>query len=213
MDDSSSIQVFGALESRLTALQPQDPAKVRRDWWLYVGVLLGFLITVAAKHLPATFWVSLSGIALEFSCFGVLAVRQAQLIVPDFIDSKRKFAAELDQDFRDLEEIRDWLRQVPIQTRRKLLIFAEERVRNFEKRFPLFFGPVEKLGALPLLAALFLQWRAITSVTIWDAVFGFGLLGLYTMAFWLAGLRFRLDRYAQILRSIEEDQVRLSDVR
>lgn len=195
--------IFAELEDRLARLEPKDVTNLKRDRWpfciMLAGMAMSLLTTLGLKGEIIT-WITLAGLVIELCGFGVFFYRQIRDAVPDFIDSKRKFSVDLDTKLLDHEETLTWLRALPLQERSRRLAYLDYRLEALGQRYQIMFGAVDKLGLLPLLAAIFVQIQAIKSVSILTALFALGLLALYGMAIWLTRFRLQMQRYARLLR-------------
>lgn len=150
-------------------------------------------------------WSALFGMVLELCALGVLTYRQVRDVIPDFMDANRKYALELDSHFVEYERIRMQLRALAPQDRMRRLSYVEDRLESFTQRYPLIFGAADKVGALPALIGLFLQARAIDSLSMAAGLVGTGVLVLYGMALWMARYRLQLQAYARLLKAAERD--------
>jgi hypothetical protein len=207
-DETTNQQVFLQLEERLAALEPKDVFKMHRDRRVLGVMFLGVAMTVPSiLGFKAAWlsWLTLSGMALELCALGVLTFRQVRDVIPDFIDAKRKYAMELDSHFVQYEQIRRQLQALAPQERARRLTYVESRLESLMQRYPLIFGAADKLGVLPALIGLFLQLRAIDSLSMATGVVGIAVLVLYGMALWLARYRLQLRGYARLLKAAEND--------
>lgn len=85
--------------------------------------------------------------------------------------------------------------------------FSSHRVERFRSKLPLLTGSIDKLGALPLLAALVIQFKDMhwPPHRSWTQIIRFGGLVFF---YWLGGLassqRFRLELYGLLPRKALE---------
>lgn len=203
MDKDDSAHFFEALERRLAGLEPRNVMRLGRDRWLVGSALVGFLLTFASKYVEG--WTALLalivGAALEFCALGILLWRQIKDVTPEFIDAKRKFAVGLDVDFVENETIRTWVSTLSEGERANRLRFVQDRIAVAERRFSLLFGAVDKLGILPMMVAVFLQVRALSTISLWVGVLGAVILAFYLLALWVQRFRIRLELYERLLGS------------
>lgn len=207
--DQGNLRVFAELEARLAEGGPKDPLKLKRDGWVAGVMVLGVLMTV-----PSMFgasgdviaWITLIGLVLELCGFGVLAYRQIRDTVPEFKDAKRKFAVELDTQFVEHQSLLAWLRSLSQAERDRRLAYVESRLESMSLRYPIVFGAVDKLGFLPLLVGVFVQWQAIERVSITVGLLAFFILALYGMALWMTRFRLQMQSYARLLRTAEAEE-------
>lgn len=196
-------QVFAELEGELAKLEPRDAYKLRRDRWVIATMLAGVLMTtpsmLGAKQ-SWIVWLTLAGLLLELCGLGVLAFRQISDVVPDFVQAKRKFAAELDARFLEHERLLGWLRDLPLEQRDLRLAYIESRLESMSLRYQVIFGAVDKLGFLPLLAGIFVQVQAIKTVSPMAGLLALALIALYGMALWMTRFRLQMQSYARLMR-------------
>lgn len=195
--------IFAELEDRLARLEPKDVTNLKRDRWpfgiMLIGMAMSLLTTFGLKG-EIVAWITIAGLVLELCGFGVFFYRQIRDAVPEFIDSKRKFSIDLDSKLLDHEETLAWLGAFPLQERNRRLAYLDYRLEVLAQRYQIMFGAVDKLGLLPLLAALFVQIQAIKSVSALIALFAFALFLLYGIAIWLTRFRLQMQRYARLFR-------------
>jgi len=207
-NEQGNQNLFQALEGRLAALEPKDVLKVVRDRWVVVVMLFGMAMTLpsilgAKGHWID--WLTLVGVAIELCAVVVLTYRQMRDVVPDFVDAKRKFAIELDCHFVEYEKIRRWLQSLPSGDRVRWVAYIESRLESMGQRYPIMFGPTDKLGVLPVLFGLFLQLQAIKTVSMVTGILGVMVLIFYGMALWMTRFRLQLQSYVRLLRAAEID--------
>lgn len=204
-------QVFAELEDRLARLDPKGVLNLRRDRWVAGIMLAGMGMT-----LPAIFgakgewinWVTIVGMVLELCGSGVFSYRQVRDVAPDFIDAKRKFAFELDTGLREHTENLAWIRSLEPQERSRCRAYVEYRLDAFTSRYQIMFGPVDKLGFLPVLVGSFIQIQAIQKVSSLIGVLGSAIILMYVMAIWLTRFRLQMQRYARLFREAEASDKR-----
>jgi hypothetical protein len=205
--EQSDPRMFTALEERLARAEPKDTFKLGRDRWVIVVVLAGVAMT-----LPSIFgakddwiaWLTVAGMVLELCGVGVLAYRQIRDTAPEFVDAKRKFAIELDNQFLEYQRLLDWLRSLPLPERNRRLAYIESRLESMSLRYPIVFGAVDKLGFLPLLAGIFVQVQAVKTVSAMTGLLALFILALYGMALWMTRFRLQMQSYARLLRATTE---------
>ncbi|AHX14780.1 hypothetical protein CH75_17440 [Dyella jiangningensis] len=117
------------------------------------------------------------------------------------------FASDLDRDFDEFQQVLTWVRTFPHEERARRLRFLQGRKATFAYRFGLVVGGVERLGVLPVLGVLYLQfkdwefgdWEALGRVHMVGGLLLWMLLLVYLGAWWLAGLKGRVDLYEILL--------------
>lgn len=208
--DEADAGLFATLERFERELSPPADTGFKRDrWWVLttaVGMLLAFTAFTGLFGETLRAWLSLAGVGMQLVGLMVISYRQARDIVPDFIDSRRKYADELDQHFAAREEILAWLRSLPASTRHARLRYVESRLETMRSRYALAFGVVEKLGFLPVLAGVYVQVQAQQSVSLLTMTLGVFIAALYAMSLWIMGYRLQLESYARLMRAAEDGQ-------
>ncbi|WP_336807834.1 hypothetical protein [Fulvimonas yonginensis] len=101
------------------------------------------------------------------------------------------------------EGLISWLRSFPPDRLTAMSAFASHRLERFRSKLPLATGGIEKLGALPALAALVVQFKDMQwpPHPSWTQIVLFaGLMFFYWLCMLLLSQRFRLELYDALLR-------------
>jgi len=198
---------FKQLEQRLLVLSPPVQLGFKRDRWLIGVVCLGLLMTFLPWKLvmarDMAIWLTLTGTVLQLIGAVLIASRQIRDVMPDFMDSKQKFAAELDEQFVQREEILAWLRSIPTSIRQPRMVYVEARLESLRSRYPIVFGAVDRLGVLPVLVGVLIQYQALKSVSGPIMLLGLAIVGLYLMSLWMVRYRIQLEGYIRVLRAAD----------
>lgn len=199
--------LFDEIEARLAEMEPADVFKLRRDKWVLGAMAFGMALTlvpmIVGTQVEWFGYLSIAGVVIELCALGVFTYRQTRDIVPEFIDAKRKYATELDSHFVEFENIRRWLKTLAPDMRARHLAYIESRIESLEQRYPVVFGAADKLGVLPALIGVFLQFQAMAKFSLVTTMLGIAVVVMYVMAIWIAGFRLQLHTYARLLRSAE----------
>lgn len=201
-DDRQGTDVYAEMEARLAEDGPRDAIGVKRDRWVIGVMLFGVALTlpsILGLKGDMVAWGALVGLLLELCGLSVLSYRQVRDVAPGFIDAKRKFAVELDRGFLGYQQTLAWLRTLPPAELDRRLAYAESRLQSITQRYPVVFGAVDKLGLLPLLVGVFVQWQAIDRVSIGVGIFAAFMFALYGMAIWMVRFRLQLQSYVRLL--------------
>ncbi len=206
--EEASQGFFAELERFERGLSPPASMGFKRDaWWILVtalGMLLAFTRFTVMFGKDVQLWLSVAGLVLQFVGLSVISYRQTKDIIPDFVDAKRKYADELDQNFAARERVVAWLKALPVSARNARLRYVEARLESVRARYALIFGAVEKLGVLPVLVGVFVQIQAWKSMSVLAMMLGGFIVGLYLMALWVMGFRLQLEGYARLIRAAED---------
>lgn len=124
-----------------------------------------------------------------------------------FRHAHRSFAKGLDHDYVIFHECVSWLSQFPDAEIGRKLRYVRDRRQMMSHRLGLFTGGLERLGILPLIVVLYLQfkdwtfgdWGALSHVNLLGGLLLWALLLAYGVAWFLVRLRTRLDAYEALL--------------
>lgn len=143
-------------------------------------------------------------VLLALEIIGLLLLCAATVEKLDLRPSKerRAFAEQLDFDLPHYLDLIAWLRTFPRERIDILADYTRQRLERLRSRQPLLLGAVDKLGVLPLLGALAIQFHGMSwpprpnlgeTVLVVALVIGYWA-GLVTLS-----LRFRLELYDMLL--------------
>lgn len=203
---------FAQLERQVSQalLNTADPSPGAIERWSFA---LGFFIAGIASLVgtliggPPGLRIVQTGFVLELVGLLVSVVCLVRREWGTFAHKHRGFASDLDRDFAEVQNLLSWLRTFPHEERFRRLRFLQGRKAIFASRFGLIAGGVERLGVLPVLGVLYLQfkdwefgdWAALGRVHMVGGLLLWMLLLTYLGAWWLAGLKGRVDLYEILL--------------
>ncbi|NII09516.1 hypothetical protein [Oleiagrimonas sp. C23AA] len=201
---------FSTLETRLDQMPQHASLDLRMGRLEKTGLALictaGGGSLLLAKLLPHqhewTRWVLFTALVLELVGLLMLVASTLPQMCRGLKHERRIFAEVLDFDLPQRLELTAWLRQYPQAQLATLHAFAAQRQQLMMQKTPLITGSLEKLGVLPLLAALFLQFKDAhwPPHPSWLQVIGFcALAGMYWQSLITISLRIRLGVYTQVL--------------
>ena len=201
---------FAVLNAKIDALPrfPEDSTILsRRAKWGFAPATAGALLALlSVKLLPnnATYTAILGslGVAVEFVgvVVAVLSDMPKKWLTP--AREQREFAEQLDFDLPHHLELVDWLRSFPRDQCEKLGEFIAYRHARMKEKLPMLTGSIEKLGALPVVIALYLQFKDMhwPPHPSWLEI---GLIFVLVFGYWLSMLqisvRLRLQLYEILL--------------
>jgi hypothetical protein len=90
--------------------------------------------------------------------------------------------------------------------------YASQRHESLKDKHPLISGGMEKLGALPVAAVLFLQFKDLhwpPQPTWPEFILGMAIVGLYWGSLLLVSVRFRAQLFALLLSQAAESATTL----
>jgi hypothetical protein len=207
---------FGALEKRIEEI-PLAPAyrvspNRRTRWGNGIGMVAGLTGVVIGKTLPASLPALVAVIVLvviELVAFAVAWTADFPALNLRPSKERQEYAEALDHDLPHHLGLIAWLKAFPRERLEVMSAFAAHRLDRFQSKLPLLTGNMEKLGFLPLVAALFLQFRSMVAHAHadWAEII---LIGALMLLYWLTmlqlGLRFRLELYDTLLKMALTDR-------
>lgn len=206
----SEALTFQALNARIDALPEHSSIRIaprrRQRLGYLIGFGAGFAGLIGGKLLPATsvavIYVSVM-LLVEVVALITAMLPERPWHLPGFAKERREFADQLDFDMVHHQALIDWLRTYPAEQLEKMAEYAEDRLERLKEKHPLLTGGLEKLGALPVLAALYLQFKNLhwpPQPTWIELVLGMVLVVVYGSSLLLVGVRFRAQAYVTLLR-------------
>jgi len=201
---------FTELNQRIEAL-PDHPslsiAPTKRQQWGYIiGFGAGFVGVIGIKLLPNAFPTVVFGIvmvAIEIIALGIAAIPPRPWKLPGFVSERREFADQLDFDMHHYDELIGWLCKYPKEQLEAMAKYSTDRHEHLKDKHPLITGSLDKLGALPVVAALYLQFKDLhwPPHPTWPEFFlGVVLVGLYWGGLLLVSVRFRAQTFEILLK-------------
>lgn len=174
------------------------------------------LVTSALSPQYLSVWWGVGGVAVELAGFTVFLALFLRREWRSFRNSKRDYAIELDRDFCKYMGYVRQLRDYPRNQRDRLLRYIQARRKVMHSRMGLVTGGMERLGVIPLLAALYLQfkdwrlgdWAALGEVTFVQGLLAVSLLVIYVASWGLILLYNRTEAYELLLieAAAQEDE-------
>jgi hypothetical protein len=211
-----SFEMLDEKNDEYIGLTERNPAGRMERWSFYVallaagvGVLIGPLIGGKIGS-----WVTVAGLLVEFAGLILCLALKLKREWATFAKARRTYAKELEHDYRLYRGYVSWVRGFPDEEVARRLRYIRDRKGSMTYRLGLFTGGIERLGILPLIVALYLQfkdwefgdWDALSSVNMLGGLLLWGLLIGYLASWWLIGLRTRMDSYEALLaEAVHED--------
>jgi len=206
----TSALTFALLNEHVETL-PEHPSdritlNRREKWGIALFALAGTLGLALAKLLPPEpSTVVLVSVLLFVEIIGMVLVISAGFsnLKLTFAHQRREFAEVLDFDMPHHENLIAWLRSFPPERLQAMSDFSGFRVERYRSKMPILTGGMEKLGLLPILAALVVQFKDTywpPHPSLWQIV----LFALLPFFYWLCMLavtqRVRLELYDMLLK-------------
>lgn len=200
---------FSALEEKVSLYLPDDaePLIDREDRIATAATAISVLfVTIGTALKPSGITVGVVFLALfiELVSFGFVLRAKLRKEIPKILNRRSIFAGELDQTVRGFANIVTWLKTHSQQELEEKLYYSRKRLEALVNRGGFIFGGLERLGFLPVVVALYLQFKD----TIWtwppELKVNQGFLGLAVFVIYLVGLYFisikwQLESYIRYL--------------
>ena len=127
---------------------------------LLIGVVVGYGAATYLHAMPARV-LSLVGFSIEILGLLVLSFQFLRNHWHPFRHPLRNDARELDAFFEQAMPVLVWLGSFPAQELERHLRFVRDRSLTFTQGMNWMFGPIDRLGPLPVLVALYLQFKDV----------------------------------------------------
>lgn len=203
------------IEQYVKEVSDEKPSALERGTVLIsVGLLIAVCVAVtfvksviALRFLQIGIWLSLIAMVIGFGC----VVRRNWHM---FYRKHDKFSRELDHDYDQWRELVVEMRSFPKAELARRLRYLSARKSSLAYRMGLFTGSVQRLGILPLLAILYVQfkdwrfgdWQAFGQVHVLGGLLLWALFLAYLLSWWLVGLGARWDGYEALLIEATHDE-------
>lgn len=198
---------FSSLDARIDSL-PEYSSNARsgaRVGWAstiaMAAAVSALLLLKVFPASPAAVVIALALMALEMVAFAVALTATLPTMHP--ARERREFAEMLDHDLPHYQATVAWIGQYPREQRQAMATFVGFRLERFRSKLPLLIGSMESLGALPLLGALFLQFKDMhwPPHPSWPEVLLIsGLMLFYWLSVLQISVRWRLELYDALLK-------------
>lgn len=203
---------YDVLEGRVSAYvkDTDDPKPGPLERWSFalgllaagVGALCGTLVDglIGLRAVQA-------GLALEIVGLGISSICMIRREWRTFHRPHVQFSNELERDYGKYRELVSWLLDYPKDEVARRLRFLRDRKASMIYRFGIYSGGMERLGFLPLLIVLYIQfkdwefgdWQVLGRVHLVGALLLWVLFLAYLGAWWLVRLKSRVDTYEMLL--------------
>jgi len=206
----SSALTFAALNEKIEALPLHPSFQIspsrKAKWGIALAAIAGALALILGKVLPPKSWVlALLIVLLMIEIVGLVLVAIAEIpgmkLTPTA--ERREFAEILDFDMPHYDGLIAWLCTVPCERLEAMSAFASHRTLRMQSKLPLLTGNLDKLGALPVFAALIIQFKDMQwpPQLSWSEIILFGaLMFVYWLTMLQVGARLRLELYDVLLK-------------
>ena len=204
---------FVELDRRLREI-PDGPASIlNTPRWIvrsnivgWLGAVLGLLPSVLIEFMtPAMWmvWVARAGLWIALLGFAPGFVQGTAAITLSFWRWRSDQVRQLDHDLAYFRGLREWLSLYSIESRTEALRFARANGKRLGSKLGLVAGSIEKLGFLPVAAALAVQLKVYYSelgdTPLWQIGLAVFLALMYGVGVLSSLMRLRLELYEIVL--------------
>lgn len=196
------------IDAYAVATRGSSPGRTERIAFLIgvVGTIFALIASVLSPKYLSVWW-GMGSVLAELAGFALFLALFLKREWRSFRNNKRDYAKELDRDFEKYMEYVRQLRTYPRGQRDDLLRYIQARRKVMHHRMGLVTGGMERLGVIPLLGALYLQfkdwklgdWTALGKVTLVQGVLALALLAIYMASWQLVLLYSRTEAYELLL--------------
>jgi hypothetical protein len=210
----ASALTFTSLDERIEAMPEHPSYQIMPSRRVQMGNAIvavsgisALLLGRISSHAPWVVFVMLALLAIEIGGLIVVITAQLPSLKLTFANQRREYAETLDFDMPHHDKLISWLRSFPKERLNAMSSFANHRGERFRSKLPLLTGGVEKLGALPVLIALVVQFKDMQwpPHPSWMQIALFaGLMFSYWLCLLMLSQRFQLELYGALLRKALE---------
>lgn len=164
---------YAEMDRRIEALPEGPVATVRRPPWMmwlerlgYVGMILGLTPALVAQFLQPAAWmlsVAVLGLVLTAAGFLPVLVRDLWVLFRSIGRAREEFIRQWDHDFVAFEGLLAWLTEFPRDVLEHRLRFAQAAQARIAAKMGLFYGGADRLGIVPLITAIYVQFDAFST--------------------------------------------------
>lgn len=187
MDQQTEL-TFKALNERIDGI-PEHPSlaigfSTREKYGQATSLLAVALFFFSMKVLPDTIYTLVIGcflLLVELVAVAAILIPKWPPRLPNFRSERNEYAEQLDYDLEHYEALIAWIVQFPRERIADMADYAEMRQERFREKQPLLVGGIEKLGALPVLIAIAVQFKAMH----WPPEISWPEIVAYVLVAWL----------------------------
>ena len=203
---------FVELERRIRALPEGPVAALNTPKWLYAfnavgtaGIVIGLLPSLLIKFLEPQMWMvrmAQFGVWAAYLGCGPVILRSVWAIGRSMWRWKPELGEQLDHDLAQFHTLIRWLVGFPKELLEEHQRFATNAQTRLAAKLGLLAGSIDKLGAIPIMAALALQLKSYfdpEGMPIWQIMLAIFLAITYLIAWVGAHMRLRVQLYETLL--------------
>ena len=202
---------FQDFQAQIDEAFPEEPEAIPGTaerysmYVMFLGALVAFLATLLGLGTAGSKALAAGGLVVELTAGAIHIVLALVRNFRGLSLSEKKGADELEKDFNGYVKITTWLRQFSEEELQSRLLFSSNRATTWQNGTMLIWGGMEKLGMLPVVAALYLQfkdtkWVWPPDVTVLGLLLGFLLFFFYALGFWALTRRMQATRFERFLK-------------
>jgi hypothetical protein len=217
---------FQSLEEKVELTIPYEKAL---DWiampWAWrigwLGAALGLTTAYSWQWLgmdPMTAMAMvIAGLFFEVGGFTISLLISLVRAIPVLRRPRMDFARDMDVGLGRTNEVVDWLRKFRSDERRRLYRCAVHAKSSMSYRLGALVGGIERLGLLPIVLALYFQFKdfkpgqfdPLKDINVPAGLCLLFLAMLYAIGWWLIRYKTQLDGYERLLEESLVDETEL----
>lgn len=212
---------FAVLDAKIEALPEGPVSALNSPRWMHVlsivgllGMIVAFLPSLLVMWLAPQMWmvwVAQAGLAVTVAGLLPGAAHKVWVVMRDLRHHRAGMIAQFDHDVAQFRGLVTWLAGYPRQTLESSLRYARMGHERMHSRLGMLLGGVDRLGLLPILAALFVllrNWQDLLGLPLWLAI-----LGLLAPFLWFIGwLGAEFGRRLQLYAFLCEEALRAREM-
>ncbi len=203
---------FAELEERIRAIPDGPSAVLNTPRWLIpfnilgtIGIVVGLLPSIFIEFWQPQMWMaSMARVGLWMAVVGYAPdfLRNICVVTLSFLRWKDDQIKQLDHDLVHFRNLYRWLVEFPKEQLEEHQRFARHVQTRLASKLGLLTGSLDKLGIVPVLAALSIQLKAYLDpegVPLWQIILALFLAITYLIAWLAAHMRLRVQLYEVLL--------------
>lgn len=212
---------YTELERRIRALPDGPAGMLNTPSWLLIpnvigtlGMVLGLLPSLLILFVVPKTWmvyVAKTGVVLAYAGYAPGILWALYAVAVSMLSWRTDQVAQLDHDLQKIRSLHKWLRSHSLSVISEHLRYVQMAQARMTAKLGFLAGSLDKLGVLPLIVALAIQFKVYAdweSVPQWQVFLGLVAGITYLIAFVGSLMRLRLQLYEAVLAEALRDESR-----
>lgn len=212
---------YTELERRIRALPDGPAGMLNTPRWLLIpnvigtlGMVLGLLPSLLILFVVPKTWmvyVAKTGVVLAYAGYAPGILWALYAVAVSMLSWRTDQVAQLDHDLQKIRSLHKWLRSHSLSVISEHLRYVQMAQARMTAKLGFLAGSLDKLGVLPLIVALAIQFKVYAdweSVPQWQVFLGLVAGITHLIAFVGSLMRLRLQLYEAVLAEALRDESR-----